>query len=126
MGKHSLLLVSTKQCVMAVFLIDMTQCCGEESEAAEEWAGLGSSLGVEAQPVQALPGVTHQLRHDARVKHQGPHHLVQFSKELFLFSRELFCLFPDFSGIEEVRGDLDVAGSHLMDALRDRHRGPAP
>lgn len=44
----------------------------------------------------------------------------------FLFSRELFCLFPDFSGIEEVGGDLDVAGSHLMDALRDRHRGPAP
>lgn len=39
MGKHSLLLVSTKQCVMAVFLIDMTQCCGEESEAAEAWAG---------------------------------------------------------------------------------------
>lgn len=85
MGKHSLLLVSTKQCVMAVFLIDMTQCCGEESEAAEEglgWAGLGSSLGVQAQPVQALPRVTHQLRHDARVKHQGPHHLVQFCKEL--------------------------------------------
>lgn len=39
MGKHSLLLVSTKQCVMAVFLIDMTQCCGEESEAAEEGQG---------------------------------------------------------------------------------------
>lgn len=26
---------------MAVFLIDMTQCCGEESEAAEGWAGRG-------------------------------------------------------------------------------------
>lgn len=54
MGKHSLLLVSTKQCVMAVFLIDMTQCCGEESEAAEE--GLGRAGLLTWRPGAASAG----------------------------------------------------------------------
>lgn len=44
----------------------------------------------------------------------------------FLFFRQLFGLVPNFSGIEEIGRNLDVAGCHLMDPLGDRHRRPAP
>lgn len=41
----------------------------------------GRQLGVLAQPVQPLPGVAHQVGHDARVEDERAHHFVQFSKE---------------------------------------------
>lgn len=43
----------------------------------------------------------------------------------FLFFGQLLCLVPHLGGVEEVGGDLDVAGSHLVDALRDCYRGAA-
>lgn len=41
----------------------------------------------------------------------------------FLLLGQLLSLVPDLSGVQEVGGDLDVAGSHLVDALRYGHRG---
>lgn len=84
------------------------------------------NLGYPCSPQVSLPpwfGRGHHQQNQNPEVFQPP---LEVSALTFLFSRELFCLFPDFSGIEEVGGDLDVAGSHLMDALRDRHRGPAP
>ena len=36
----------------------------------------------------------------------------------FLLLGQLLGLVPDFGGVEEVGGDLDVAGGHLVNALR--------
>lgn len=40
----------------------------------------------------------------------------------FLLLWKLLRLVPDLSGVQEVGGDLDVAGGHLMDTLRYGHR----
>lgn len=40
----------------------------------------------------------------------------------FLLLGELLSLVPDLSGVQEVGGDLDVAGSHLVNTLRYVHR----
>lgn len=34
---------------------------------------------------------------------------------------QLLCLIPDFGSKQEIGGDLHVAGSHLVDSLRDGH-----
>lgn len=87
--------------------------------------------GVSLQPQVSLPSWFYRIQHPStKLKPEccSPLRLFQCPEAAltFLLSGELLCLFPDFSGIEEVGGDLDIAGSHLMDALRDRHRGPAP
>jgi len=40
----------------------------------------------------------------------------------FLLLGQLLRLVPDLGGVQEVGGDLDVAGGHLVDALRDGDR----
>lgn len=44
---------------------------------------LGNKLCVQAQPVKALPCVTHQFCHGAGVEDQGTHHLVQLQEEVW-------------------------------------------
>lgn len=72
--------------------------------------------------MEALPCVSHQFCHAAGVEDERTHHLVQFCEELFLLLGKLLRLVPNLSGVEEVGGDLDVAGSHLMDTLRYGYR----
>lgn len=48
-----------------------------------------------------------------------------FANPTSLFLGQLLSLVPHFSGIEEIGGDLHVAGSHLVDALRDGDGGAA-
>ncbi len=45
------------------------------------------------------------------------------SKNTSLLFGELLRLLPHLDGVEEVGGDLDVAGCHLVDALRDGDGG---
>ncbi len=45
------------------------------------------------------------------------------SKNTSLLFGELLGLLPHLDGVEEVGGDLDVAGCHLVDALRDGDGG---
>lgn len=72
--------------------------------------------------MEALACVTHQFCHAAGVEDQRTHHLVQLQEELFLLLGQLLSLVPDLGGVQEVGGDLDVAGSHLVDTLRYGHR----
>lgn len=106
---------------MAVFLCDVTQCCGE-IRGNENMVSSRYQLGVLAEPVQSLPGVPSQVCHDARIEDERAHHLVQFSKELFLFFGKLFSLVPNFGGIKEVGCNLNIAGCHLVDLLWNGHR----
>lgn len=65
---------------MAVFLCDVTQCCGN-IRGNENMFSSRYQLGILPKPVQSLPGVTSQICHDACIKDERTHHFVQFSKE---------------------------------------------
>lgn len=119
---HSSFLVSTRWCVMAVFLCDVTQCCGKKIRGNESMFSSRYQLGILPKPMQSLPGVTSQICHDACIKDERAHHFVQFSKEFFLFFGKLFSLVPNFCGIEEVGCNLDIACCHLVDFLWNGHR----
>lgn len=41
----------------------------------------------------------------------------------FLLPGQLLCLVPDLGGVQEVWGDLDIAGCHLVNPLGDGDRG---
>ncbi len=55
-------------------------CVCEQS--AGNKSSLGTKLCVQAQPVEALPCVTHQFCHAAGVEDQRTHHFVQLQEEL--------------------------------------------
>lgn len=78
-------------------------------------------LGILAKPVQSLAGVSNEVCHDARIKDERAHRFIQFSKEFFLLFGKLLSLVPNFSGIEEVGRNLNVAGCHLVDPLWNGH-----
>ena len=51
-----------------------------------------------------------------------PNHISKKTLFTLLLLGQLLSLVPDLGGIQEVGGDLDVAGGHLVDTLRDGHR----
>lgn len=51
------------------------------------------------------------------------HHPAGSGVSTFLLPGQLLCLVPDLGGVQEVRGDLDVAGCHLVDPLGDGDGG---
>lgn len=60
-------------------------CVGIEGGGAteKERAALLDELGVEPQPVEALPREPHQVSHAAGVEDERAHCFVQFSEELW-------------------------------------------
>lgn len=63
------------------------RCGCVEKQLAGSESSLGTNFCVQAQPVEALPSVTHQFCHAAGVENQRSHNFVQLCEEVFLLFR---------------------------------------
>lgn len=64
------------------------RCGCVEKQLAGSESSLGTNFCVQAQPVEALPSVTHQFCHAAGVENQRSHNFVQLCEEVWKRGRK--------------------------------------